>query len=249
MKREKARHMYNIFIKLRSTEQEKERKEESYAIDPKGLVDEERNRSMIKQDLYQAVECGKLERVLSILQKENVGITDSISINGNSALHIAVSNSDGFLKSMLDLLPSDIPLTDVQNKDGSTLLHLAVSHGNTNVAKILVDWSRDLLNAKDNQGFTPLDIILSQPMNKEMCLFLMTQQAPTMIAANEPLLNIISYKHFGNTIHLTSIFIYIYIGVGSLQNIFILNYRNTDVHKCKLSLVILSCSYICVCQT
>ncbi|KAK1418638.1 hypothetical protein QVD17_27783 [Tagetes erecta] len=189
---EQLRHMYGQQVE----ELEKERKEGSYAIDPKEFVEEERNRSRVKQDLYLAVECGKLQHVLSILQHKNIGITDSISINGNTALHIAVSNSDGFLHSMLELLPSDIPLKDVKNMDGSTLLHLAASCGNTNAAKILVGWSRDLLNAKDNQGFTPFDIILSQPMNKEMCLFFMKQQAPTTIAAHETLLNAISYKHF-----------------------------------------------------
>ncbi|KAK1418637.1 hypothetical protein QVD17_27782 [Tagetes erecta] len=162
----------------------------------KEKVKEERERSRIKQDLYHAVECGKLEDVKSILNKGVIGITDSISINGNTALHIAASNSNGILESLLNLRPTDIPLKDVRNEDGSTLLHLAVSHGNMNAAKILVNWSRDLLYAKDNHGFTPLDIVLSQPLNKEMCHFLIDQDAQIPIVAHEPLLNVISYGHF-----------------------------------------------------
>ncbi|KAK1423051.1 hypothetical protein QVD17_18345 [Tagetes erecta] len=193
---------YGMVTKMhghKDAEGEEERKKGSYGIDVIKKVNEDREISRKNESLYHALECGKLEEVASILENEKDRVTDIISINGNTVLHIAVayiSNSDEFLKSLLNMLPSDIPLKDVRNVDGSTPLHLAASHWNINAAKILLDRSRDLLYAKDKEDCTPLDIVLSQPRNKEMCLFLMEQQANTPFDAHEPLLNAISYKHF-----------------------------------------------------
>ncbi|KAJ0520243.1 putative ankyrin repeat-containing domain-containing protein [Helianthus annuus] len=181
--------------------QEEERKvgSGSPCIDLMQKVREKRDGTRNKQALYDAVECGKLQQVVSIINKEKVAITESISINGNTALHIAMAykdDGDGFLKSMLDL--TDIPLTEVRNSDGSTPLHLAASFGNTNAAKILLDRSPNLLHAKDNQGCTPLDIIVSRPWNKEMCLFFKSVILPDIEHADhEPLVvNAIGSKHF-----------------------------------------------------
>ncbi|KAJ0742585.1 putative ankyrin repeat-containing domain, PGG domain, ankyrin repeat-containing domain superfamily [Helianthus annuus] len=154
-----------------------------------------------KQVLYDAVEGGKLQEAVSILHKKNFGITESISINGNTALHIAAAYSspsdDKFLKRMLRL--TDIPLMEVRNLDGSTPLHLAASLGNANAAKILLETCPDLLHAKDNQGCTPLDIIRSRPLNKDMCHLLKSTilQETEQAYDHEPLVvTAISYRHF-----------------------------------------------------
>ncbi|KAK1423049.1 hypothetical protein QVD17_18343 [Tagetes erecta] len=168
-------------------------------IDIMKKVNEMKDKSSKRQLLYHAIECGKLEEVEKILNKKEVEITDNISINGNTALHIAVAynfNSDRILKSMLKLLPNDIPLKVVRNVDGSTPLHLAASYGNTNAAKILIDKNRDLLFENDNEGCTPLDITLSEPKNKEMCLLLMKHHDHTTFDAYEHMLTAIAYKHF-----------------------------------------------------
>ncbi|KAI3827129.1 hypothetical protein L1987_01196 [Smallanthus sonchifolius] len=164
-------------------------------------MEEVKDKSKNNQQLYLAAECGTQHDLSRILKNPKVELTESISINGNTALHIAVANrKDGFLKSMLDFLPANFPLMEVRNSDGSTLLHLAASFGNTDAARILVDRSRDLLSAKDNQGCTPLDIILSNPWSKEMCLFLWNSSTPDMehdtTRGDQPLVNAISYGHF-----------------------------------------------------
>ncbi|KAI3670722.1 hypothetical protein L1987_87717 [Smallanthus sonchifolius] len=164
-------------------------------------MEEVKDKSKNNQQLYLAAECGTQQDLSRILKNPKVELTESISINGNTALHIAVANrKDGFLKSMLDFLPANFPLMEVRNSDGSTLLHLAASFGKTDAARILVDRSRDLLSAKDNQGCTPLDIILSNPWSKEMCLFLWNSSTPDMehdtTRGDQPLVNAISYGHF-----------------------------------------------------
>ncbi|KAI3724779.1 hypothetical protein L1987_64544 [Smallanthus sonchifolius] len=140
------------------------------SIKDEGSGDKSKN----NQQLYLAAECGTRQDLSRILKNPKVELTESISINGNTALHIAAANSkDGFLKSMLDLLPANFPLMEVRNSDGSTLVHLAASFGNTDAARILVDRSRDLLSAKDNQDIEQ-----------------------DTIRGDQPLVNAISYGHF-----------------------------------------------------
>ncbi|KAM0027826.1 putative ankyrin repeat-containing domain, PGG domain, ankyrin repeat-containing domain superfamily [Helianthus debilis subsp. tardiflorus] len=196
---DQVQSMYDQQADVQEEEEERKVGYGSPCIDLMQKVREKRDGTRNKQALYDAVECGKLQQVVSILNQEKVAITESISINGNTALHIAMAykdDGDGFLKSMLDL--TDIPLTEVRNSDGSTPLHLAASFGNTNAAKILLDRSPDLLHAKDNQGCTPLDIIVSRPWNKEMCLFFKSVILPDIEHADHELLviNAICSKHF-----------------------------------------------------
>ncbi|KAK1418636.1 hypothetical protein QVD17_27781 [Tagetes erecta] len=178
-----------------------------FCIDVLEKVKENKEQSANKQALYRAVSDGNIKKVMSILKNNKIGITDSISINNNTALHIAMTykRNGGFLEHMLNL--NETPLKDVQNSDGSTLLHLAVSLGNTHAAKILLGRSPDLLSVKDNNGLTPLDMILSRPRDEEMCLFLTSCSTVSDIEqyidnntfanmGHEPVVNAIHYKHF-----------------------------------------------------
>ncbi|MFS7939414.1 putative ankyrin repeat-containing domain-containing protein [Helianthus anomalus] len=118
--------------------------------DPK-LMKEVVDRSRKNQQMYLAAESGTVEDVRSIEGKLKVPITYSISSNGNTALHVAAA----------------------KREEGSTLLHVAASNGNTDAAKILVEKCPDLLSVKDNEGCTPLDIVLSKPWFKETCHLLL----------------------------------------------------------------------------
>lgn len=175
-------------------------------------------RANMNKRLYVAVERGSWKQFDNIVKKSSVKVTDIIGVNGNTALHLAVARTtdeddqfvkDDFLEKILNMKPPDISLLDVRNSDGSTLLHIAASLGNTHAAKILVDKSRDLLCSKDNEGCTPLDIVLSNPKHKEMCMYLLSVLTPdieesdtttTLFAearGEEPLVNAISNKDFG----------------------------------------------------
>ncbi|MFS7939420.1 hypothetical protein Hanom_Chr05g00451491 [Helianthus anomalus] len=85
--------------------------------DPK-LMKEVVDRSRKNQQMYLAAESGTVEDVCSIEGKLKVPITDSISSNGNTALHVAAAKREGgFLKS---ILRDEIQLIDVRNLEGST---------------------------------------------------------------------------------------------------------------------------------
>ncbi|KAI3701373.1 hypothetical protein L6452_26392 [Arctium lappa] len=174
----------------------------------------------IQQQLYVAVEHQRWTEIYSILKTKQVKVTDSISINGNTALHVAVAChtvKNRFLERMLDLAEpgeSRRRLLDVRNSDGSTLLHLAASLGNTNAAIILVTRDRGLLFAKDNEDCTPLDLLHScGPKNTDTYLYLLDEsnmqlQADPeqginnnglvhhMLTDERPLINAIACKDF-----------------------------------------------------
>ena len=98
-----------------------------------------------------------------VLDWGEVTVTDKITNNGNTALHVAVGTSKDseFFEKLLERTPKDISLTDLKNSDGSTLLHIAAIVGNTPAAKILVERYPDMLVQKDNDGQTPLAVALS----------------------------------------------------------------------------------------
>ncbi|KAJ9551263.1 hypothetical protein OSB04_015308 [Centaurea solstitialis] len=134
------------------------------AVSDDHLKDEEL--AAIQKQLYVAVEHQRWKEIDSILKTKQVKLTDSISINGNTALHVAVAchtKKNRFLERMLELAAvADHQihqrLDGVRNSDGSTLLHVAASLGNTEAAEMLVKKDRRLLFAEDNEGCTPLDI-------------------------------------------------------------------------------------------
>ena len=98
-----------------------------------------------------------------VLDGEEVTVTDKITNNGNTALHVAVGTSKDseFFEELLEKTPENISLTDLKNSDGSTLLHIAAIVGNTPAAKFLVETYPDMLIRKDNDGQTPLAVALS----------------------------------------------------------------------------------------
>ncbi|PWA81844.1 ankyrin repeat-containing domain, PGG domain protein [Artemisia annua] len=99
---------------------------------------------------------------------EEVSVTDIITNNGNTALHVAVGTSKDleFFKELLEKTPENISLTDLKNSDGSTLLHMAVNVGNIEAAEILMERYPNMLIQKDNEGQTPLVVGLSNMQSK-----------------------------------------------------------------------------------
>ncbi|KAD6454939.1 hypothetical protein E3N88_09645 [Mikania micrantha] len=85
--------------------------------------------------LHEAILAQNYWEFIAILEDKIVTLRDRITINGNTALHMAV--------------------------EGSTLLHVAAIVGNTNAAKMLVERNQNLLYEKDNEGQTPLDRAVS----------------------------------------------------------------------------------------
>ncbi|KAK9075765.1 hypothetical protein SSX86_004094 [Deinandra increscens subsp. villosa] len=137
-------------------------------------------RAKVHQSLYEATLSQSFGDIYYILKDGKVKVTDKITINGNTALHVAVGTTKNmeFIEHMLNLAVQDNPQLDMQNSEGSTLLHVAAIVGNLDAAKILVEKNHDLLFAKDNEGQTPLARALSN-MHTETCLYLLNHSTNT----------------------------------------------------------------------
>ncbi|MFS7951771.1 putative ankyrin repeat-containing domain, PGG domain, ankyrin repeat-containing domain superfamily [Helianthus anomalus] len=128
-----------------------------------GIKEIKKNKRKALGRLYAATLSKSFPRVEEILRQGVVTWADKITINGNTALHVAVGTTstkdEQFLINMLNLAT---PYTlDMKNSDGSTLLHVAAIVGNTKAAELLVGINRDLLFAQDNDGQRPLARALS----------------------------------------------------------------------------------------
>ncbi|KAD6454885.1 hypothetical protein E3N88_09591 [Mikania micrantha] len=147
--------------------------------------------------LYDATLRQNILVVEHILSQKIVTLRDKITINGNTALHVAVGTCKDrkFLKHMLDLDKQKSLNTknseenntappvavgtkdkqqslDMRNSEGSNLLHVAAIVGNKEAAELLLEEKKDLLFETDKEGQTPVARALSN-MHKDTYLYLM----------------------------------------------------------------------------
>nr|GEV47528.1 ankyrin repeat-containing domain, PGG domain protein [Tanacetum cinerariifolium] len=110
-----------------------------------------------------AFSAGRIDLAKSVLRNGEVTVTDKITNNGNTTLHVAVGTSKDpdFIVEMLEYTPENTPIVDLKNADRSTLLHIVATVGNIAGAKILVERYPNILIEKDNEGQTPLALALS----------------------------------------------------------------------------------------
>ncbi|KAL8239958.1 hypothetical protein R6Q59_016525 [Mikania micrantha] len=144
--------------------------------------------------------------VSHILNERIVTLRDKMTINGNTALHVAVgttNNNREFLDNMFDLAKKhDQPSLDMLNSEGSNLLHVAAIVGNTEAAKILVKRNKGLLYEKDNEGQTPVNRALSN-MHSDTFIYLLDHYIKTrdmekggLFDSSEIIVNAISSKDY-----------------------------------------------------
>ncbi|KAD6454941.1 hypothetical protein E3N88_09647 [Mikania micrantha] len=159
------------------------------------------------QKLYAAILVQNYWDVKAILKGRIVTLRDRITINGNTALHMAVgmSNNKIFLRRMLNLASEDNQQAlDMRNSEGSTLLHVAAIVGNTEAAKILIrrHSCHYMLFEKDNDGQTPLEIAVSN-MQTDTSIYLFDHYSVTpdlengeMFDGTQIVVNTISSKDY-----------------------------------------------------
>ncbi|KAI7731222.1 hypothetical protein M8C21_022101 [Ambrosia artemisiifolia] len=144
----------------------------------KKKAEKEKNRQQRENDresLYAAILSEDFNEVKIILNRRVLTLTDDIAINGNSALHVAVSTSynRGFLKDMFDrALKEDEYSLYSLNSERKNILHVAANIGNTVACKLLVEVNQGLWHEADNENKVPVDSALSN-MHAETYHFLL----------------------------------------------------------------------------
>ncbi|XP_060532811.1 serine/threonine-protein phosphatase 6 regulatory ankyrin repeat subunit A-like [Cylas formicarius] len=93
--------------------------------------------------------------------------------DGWTALHLAARVGNVEIVKKLLLSSADY---NIKTKNGCTAFHIAVLHGNLEVVEKLLNYTNDLLRAKDVSGNTPLHLALLG-QNLDMCRFLIQQGA------------------------------------------------------------------------
>ncbi|PWA94694.1 Ankyrin repeat-containing protein [Artemisia annua] len=94
----------------------------------------------IQTYLYDCIAQGNWNKVEELLIDYMFRVTDKITNNGNTILHIAVNSgkSHELLELLLGQIPVNKQLVELKNSDGSTLLHVAAIVGNSKAVNILV---------------------------------------------------------------------------------------------------------------
>ncbi|KAL8239945.1 hypothetical protein R6Q59_016512 [Mikania micrantha] len=162
--------------------------------------------------LHAAILHQSIWSVEHILNDEVVTWRDQITINGNTALHVAVSigKNREFLEKMLNLATKyNQPSLDMQNSEGSTPLHVAAIVGNTEAAKMLVERDQNLLYAQDHESQTPLDRALSN-MHTDTYIYLLDHylkahdlEKGNLLYSSEILVNAIYSKDYDSAKKMT----------------------------------------------
>ncbi|GJW98824.1 ankyrin repeat-containing domain-containing LTR copia-type protein [Tanacetum coccineum] len=109
-----------------------------------------------KKKLREAAMKGDWSAAESILKEVNNLVTEAISSDGSTVLHIAVGiGHNDFMKNLFSYI-SDEDVVATRNSDGSTALHIAAIVGNKYAADLLLKKNKNCLQIKDKNGEEPL---------------------------------------------------------------------------------------------
>ncbi|KAK9064275.1 hypothetical protein SSX86_015655 [Deinandra increscens subsp. villosa] len=160
-----------------------------------------RRKEAEKYNLYRATLAGDFERVEAVFDRMFVRPGERITINGNTALHVAVGTSKN-TKFLQNMVRRDYSSLHIPNSEGSTPLHVAAIVGNTKAAEMLVKARPNLLFAEDNEAQTAVSRALSN-MHTDTYLFLWEQLQDREGASYSGcalMVNMISSKDYHSTI-------------------------------------------------
>lgn len=182
--------------------------EEDYIDTSEYFATDEEYKKLVYSSLYEATRNGSYQDIVSILRNKGIKVTDGIAINGNTALHLAVSNSrdPAFLEQVLALEDYPNRLSHLQNSAGSTVLHVAAIVDNIEACKILVRLNPELLFIRDKEDDTPLNKAISA-RHTDTFLYLLNPHPDIEMgrlfqssSGDELLVILISSKKFGKSI-------------------------------------------------
>ncbi|RZC90076.1 hypothetical protein C5167_044706 [Papaver somniferum] len=112
------------------------------------------------EPLYDAAVKGDWEKANEFFQKNPNAKTEFISVDSETALHVAVINDRlKFVEKIVELMPSEA-LAYATKRRGNTALHYAAVHGCSKVAAVLVKKNQHLPQIRDQKRRVPLEVAL-----------------------------------------------------------------------------------------
>ncbi|KAK4839489.1 hypothetical protein QYF36_022332 [Acer negundo] len=122
--------------------------------------------------LHNAAKRGDWERAKSFIDHDPNALTAQITVDSQTALHVAAYCCQwGFILKLLELLSSPESIA-VQDEEGSTVLHYVAQGGSLKTAKALVKKNAVLIQIVDSDGDPPLLSSISSAENKELVWYL-----------------------------------------------------------------------------
>ena len=112
-----------------------------------------------------AMEGSTQKLALLVRQGANIFAKD---IDQNTALHLALQNSSNS-ETIYYLIVTDkeFRLIGMKNYDDNTALHIAARYSTTEILQILIDNSKEFIEAKNKKGYTPLHMAAMASLHAE----------------------------------------------------------------------------------
>ncbi|KAL5754047.1 hypothetical protein ACOSP7_022267 [Xanthoceras sorbifolium] len=152
-----------------------------------GLVPVEVTAEITKyRPLYKAVEEGDWEITRSYINNEPNIVRTKITLNGDTALHVAVMAGAGQIKILKHLLrlmsPDDLEL---KNDMGYTAFSIAAINGFQEMVEKMLEKNSNLVNVKDQHGLIPI-VLASLHSSKDMVRYLYKKTPHEMLIPKNP---------------------------------------------------------------
>ncbi|XP_031254336.1 uncharacterized protein LOC116112325 [Pistacia vera] len=174
---------YDIFSKIYEVKTAKGawtalKKEFQGNTQPTALSDEDREQCEKYLSLYKAILEGNLETVQQICHDNKEALRARITVNWDTALHVAVGigtcKANDIVKYLLDQMPIDDDLLVKKNKEGNTILSVAAIVGNVRAAFMILmkNKHKTLIQDSNNSKRIPL-IEAARHGQKKMIEFLL----------------------------------------------------------------------------
>ncbi|KAK1587854.1 hypothetical protein Q3G72_017487 [Acer saccharum] len=134
--------------------------------------------------LYKAVEQGDWNTARDFIRNKPDSVRAKITINGDTALHIAVMTEQiNILKNLIKImLPQDLEL---QNEMGYTAFSIAAINGFQEMADKMLNKNPELVKVKDHHGLIPI-VVASLYSSKEMVRYLYKKTPHEMLTPENP---------------------------------------------------------------
>uniref|UniRef100_A0A2C9VLX8 DUF4219 domain-containing protein n=1 Tax=Manihot esculenta TaxID=3983 RepID=A0A2C9VLX8_MANES len=147
--------------------------------------DKEDTRKILKHNaLYMAVEKGEWATVKRLLSRNPNDVRAKITLIGQTALHVAVSaGKSDIVKELVKIMTKED--LEIENHFGNTAFALAAMNGSTDMAEIMLEKNKDLIEIKNKYNRQLPVVTASLYSNREIVGFLLDNTPFEVLAPHE----------------------------------------------------------------